>query len=390
MKKFAFILTLAILLGGCGGDGNKQSVEALIEEGNLEKLLARKSELRADQTELQNELSELEAAIRKLDTADNAALVTTMKLKDTLFQHFIEIQGNVETNQNVIIYPEYQGVLTRVLVKEGDKVRKGQVLARIDDGGLGNQLSQLKVQEELARTTFERQQRLWEQKIGSEIQYLQAKANYEATSNSVKQLESQLGKTTVRAPFSGEIDHVITDQGTVVAPGQPLFRIVNLDNMYIKAEVPERYIKSVVPGKEVAISLPMLDEEIGSKIRQTGNYINPNNRAFSVEVAVPNNNGNIKPNLTARLKINDYTNEEAILIPLSVISENAEGEQYVYLAVEGTSGNGNSVAKQQTITTGKAQGDFIEVLSGLSPGQSIIIEGARSVKNEQEVKIINQ
>jgi len=390
MKKIAFILTLAILLGGCGGDGNKQSVEALIEEGNLEKLLARKSELRADQTELQNELSELEAAIRKLDTADNAALVTTMKLKDTLFQHFIEIQGNVETNQNVIIYPEYQGVLTRVLVKEGDKVRKGQVLARIDDGGLGNQLSQLKVQEELARTTFERQQRLWEQKIGSEIQYLQAKANYEATSNSVKQLESQLGKTTVRAPFSGEIDHVITDQGTVVAPGQPLFRIVNLDNMYIKAEVPERYIKSVVPGKEVAISLPMLDEEIGSKIRQTGNYINPNNRAFSVEVAVPNNNGNIKPNLTARLKINDYTNEEAILIPLSVISENAEGEQYVYLAVEGTSGNGNSVAKQQTITTGKAQGDFIEVLSGLSPGQSIIIEGARSVKNEQEVKIINQ
>ncbi|MCW5518953.1 efflux RND transporter periplasmic adaptor subunit [Aureitalea sp. L0-47] len=390
MKKFAFILTLAFLLSACGGDGNKQSVEALIEEGNLENMLARKVELRATQTEIQNELSELEAAIKKLDTTDNAALVTTMKLKDTLFQHFIEIQGNVETNQNVIIYPEYQGVLTRVLVKKGDRVRKGQVLARIDDGGLGSQLSQLKVQEELARTTFDRQERLWQQKIGSEIQYLQAKANYEATSNSVKQLESQLGKTTVRAPFSGVIDDVITDQGTVVSPGQALFRIVNLNDMYIQAEVPERYIKSVIPGKEVAISLPMLGEEIKSEIRQTGNYINPNNRAFTVEVDVPNSNGNIKPNLTARLRINDYTNEEAILIPLSVISENAEGEQYVYLAVESNSGNGNSRARQQTISTGKAQGDYIEVLSGLTSGQSIIIEGARSIKNEQEVKIINQ
>ncbi len=382
-------MTLTVLLTACGGEKNK-SVDDFIEEGNLENLIAKKDEMRTSLTEIQNDLAKLEAAIMDLDLTDNAALVTTMKLKDTLFQHYIEIQGNVETDQNVIIYPEYQGVLTRVLVEEGDKVRKGDLLARIDDGGLGSQLSQLKVQKELARTTFERQERLWQQKIGSEIQYLQAKANYEATSNSVKQLESQLGKTSIRAPFSGIIDEVITDQGTVVSPGQALFRIVNLNDMFIKAEVPERYIKSIVPGKEVVISLPILGETLASKVRQTGNYINPNNRAFTVEVEVPNKNGNIKPNLTARLKINDYTNEGAILIPLSVISENAAGNQYVYMAVKGDSGNENSQAIQRTISTGRSQGDYIEVLEGLSAGESIIIEGARAVKNEQEVKIINE
>ena len=389
MKNLAFILLITVLLAACSGGANK-SVDDLIEDGNLENMLARKDAIRTTQTELQNDLKKLEAAIKDLDTTDNAALVTTMKLKDTLFQHYIEIQGNVETNKNVVIYPEYQGVLTRVFVEEGDRVSKGQVLARIDDGGLGSQLSQLKVQEELAKTTFERQERLWNQKIGSEIQYLQAKANYDAASNAVKQLESQLGKTSVRAPFSGVIDDVITDQGTVVSMGQELFRIVNLNDMYIKAEVPERYIKSIVPGKEVSISLPMLGESLESKVRQTGNYINPKNRAFSVEVDVPNKNGAIKPNLTARLIINDYTNEEAILIPLSVISENAEGGQFVYTATKSDSTNGNSKAERRIISTGKAQGDYIEVLEGLSVGESIIIEGARSVKNGQEVKIINE
>lgn len=390
MKKFAFILILTTLLSACGGGGNNKSVDQLIEEGNLENMLARKDEIRNEQTELQDKLTRLEAAIKRLDTTDNAPLVTTVKLKDTLFQHFVEIQGNVETNQNVIIYPEYQGILTRVLVNEGDKVRKGQVLARIDDGGLSSQLSQLRVQEELARTTFDRQERLWQQKIGSEIQYLQAKANFEATSNSVKQLESQLAKTTVRAPFSGVIDDVITDQGTVVSPGQAIFRIVNLSDMYIKADVPERYIGTIVPGKKVSISLPVLGEDIESKVRQTGSYINPNNRAFTVEVGVPNKNGTIKPNLTARLRINDYTNEAAIMIPLSVISENAEGDQYVYAAIDGDGTNGHKKADRRIITTGKAQGDYIEVLSGLAKGDAIIVEGARSVKNGQEVQIINQ
>lgn len=392
MKNILTLLTISIILASCGGDPGKKSADEVISEGNLENIRIKRSEIKAKQSEIQNELKKLDDAIKALDKRDNSALVTTLTVSDTLFRHFIEIQGNVTTKLNVIIYPEFQGTLTRVLVKEGDRVSKGQVLARIDDGGLGSQLSQLEVQSQLARTTYERQQRLWEQKIGSEIQYLQAKANYEAAQNAVDQLRSQLNKTNIRAPFSGVIDDVITDQGTVVSPGQGIFRIVNLKNMYIKADVPERYLTTVLPGKDVEVELPMIGETINSKVRQTGNYINPNNRSFSIEVDVPNDNGKVKPNLTARLHINDYTNENALLVPLSVISENAKGEQYVYTVSSNTGETAsmqNSFASRKIITTGVTQGNYIEVLSGLTKGEVIIVEGARSVKDGQEVKIIN-
>jgi membrane fusion protein, multidrug efflux system len=392
MKKILILFTISIILTSCGSDPAKKSVDEIISESNLENIRAKRSDIKAKQSEIQNELKKLDEAIKALDKHDNSALVTTQTISDTLFRHFIEIQGNVTTKQNVIIYPEYQGTLTRVYVKEGDRVRKGQVLARIDDGGLGSQLSQLEVQAQLAKTTYERQQRLWEQKIGSEIQYLQAKANYEAAQNAVDQMRSQLNKTNVHAPFSGVIDDVITDQGTVVSPGQGIFRIVNLKDMYIKADVPERYITTVLPGKDVAVELPMIGETINSKVRQTGNYINPNNRSFSIEVDVPNENGKVKPNLTARLHINDYTNENAVLVPLSVISENAKGEQYVYTVItntEETASTQNSIATRKIITTGVTQGNYIEVLSGLTKGEAIIVEGARSVKDGQKVKISN-
>ncbi|MCZ6593530.1 MAG: efflux RND transporter periplasmic adaptor subunit [Bacteroidetes bacterium] len=393
MKKMITLFIIAIILTSCGADQSERSVDDIISEGNLETILSKRSEVKVKQSEIQNALKKLDEAIKDLDKSDNSALVTTQTVSDTLFRHFIEIQGSVATKQNVIIYPEYQGTLTRIFVTEGDRVRKGQILARIDDGGLGSQLSQLEVQAQLAKTTYERQQRLWEQKIGSEIQYLQMKANYESAQNAVNQLQSQVAKTAVKAPFSGVIDDVITDQGTVVALGQALFRIVNLDHMYIEAEVPERYLKSVVPGKDVEIDLPILGETLSSKVRQTGNYINPANRAFSIEVDVPNNNGNVKPNLTARLRINDYTNENALLVPLSVISENAKGEQYVFIVStnteEGDSGQ-NSFATRKIITTGVAQGDYVEVLAGLTKGDEIIVEGARTVKDGQEITIKNQ
>lgn len=393
MKKILTLFVITIILTSCGADQSERSVDDIISEGNLETMLSKRSEVKVKQSEIQNALKKLDEAIKDLDKSDNSALVTTQTVSDTLFRHFIEIQGSVATKQNVIIYPEYQGTLTRIFVTEGDRVRKGQILARIDDGGLGSQLSQLEVQAQLAKTTYERQQRLWEQKIGSEIQYLQMKANYESAQNAVNQLQSQVAKTAVKAPFSGVIDDVITDQGTVVAPGQALFRIVNLDHMYIEAEVPERYLKSVVPGKDVEIDLPILGETLSSKVRQTGNYINPANRAFSIEVDVPNNNGNVKPNLTARLRINDYTNENALLVPLSVISENAQGEQYVFIVStnteEGDSGQ-NSFATRKIITTGVAQGDYVEVLAGLTKGDEIIVEGARTVKDGQEITIKNQ
>ena len=246
----------------------------------------------------------------------------------------------------------------------------------------------MRTQAELAKTTFERQKRLWEQNIGSEIQYLQAKTQYEAQTSAVKQMESQVGKSTIRAPFSGIIDNVIKDQGTVVAPGpgSEVFRIVNLSNMYIEVDVPETYLSSITKGKTATVDFPILGERIETKVRQTGNFINPGNRSFTVEIPVSNKKGNIKPNLTAKVKINDYSNDKAILIPQSIISEDAAGKQYIYLA---ETVDGNVQAKRSFVTTGKAQDGVVEVLSGITAGNLIIKEGARRVKDGQKVEIKN-
>lgn len=371
------------------GNGTVQSVETLITEGNLEAIKLKKQEITDKQKKLNAELRLLDSVINLQDSNSKLALVSTFKTDEQAFQHYLELQGNVMTKQNVLIYPEMGGTLVKVYVKEGQQVNKGQLLATIDDGGMSSQLEQLKTQAALAKTTFERQKRLWEQKIGSEIQYLQAETNYLAVENSVKQGQSQLSKANVRAPFSGIIDDVIQEQGTVVSPGsgQAVFRIVNLSDMYIEVDVPESYLKGVTVGKEVKVYFPVLGDSITSVIRQTGNFINPTNRSFRVEIAVPNKKNNIKPNLTARVQINNYSSDNAILIPQSVISENARGEQYVYLATEADS-NDMAIAIKQIINTGETQGDYIEVLAGITPGSQVILEGARNVRENQQVKII--
>ncbi|MGC1204748.1 MAG: efflux RND transporter periplasmic adaptor subunit [Flavobacteriaceae bacterium] len=388
MKHIYSLLFLALLISSCGGDKAK-SIEDIIATDNLELIRKKKTELDASVQEISAQLKQLEAKIKVLDPLEKIPLITTFQVKEAVFTHYVELQGSVSTKQNIVIYPEYSGVLSTVYVDEGQRVNKGQILARIDDGGLSQQLSQLKIQTALAKTTFERQERLWNQKIGSEIQFLQAKATYEAQEQAVSQLQNQLAKTVVRAPFAGTIDDVITDKGSVVSPGQsPLFRIVNLQDMYIETDVPERYISEVVPGKDVQVDFTVLNKQMDAKVRQSGNFINPANRTFKVEIAVDNKDKTIKPNLTAKLKINDYTNDKAILIPQSIISENAEGQQYVYTISDKVENKGK--AKRMIIETGKTQGDLIEVLTGLENGSEIVDEGARSVKDGQDVKIIVQ
>ncbi|GGI55999.1 efflux RND transporter periplasmic adaptor subunit [Winogradskyella haliclonae] len=387
MKNLYKLIALSLILVACDGD-KSQTVEDILATGDVKVIQSKKEELVAQQQELAGKIKQLDDSLKVLSPDRNIPLITTFVAESKNFNHFLELQGNVETKQNLVLTPEMNGILKQVFVKEGDKVRKGQTLARIDDGGLSQQRAQLQIQADLAKTTFERQKRLWEQKIGSEIQYLNAKSNYEAMQESVNQVNQQLAKTSVRAPFSGVIDDIITEQGSVVGAGQTqLIRIVNLDDMYIKTDIPESYITSIKNGKEVEVMFPILGKTINTKIRQTGTFINPANRTFKVEIAVPNKDRSIKPNLTARLKINDYTNENAILIPQNIISENANGEQYVYIIKD--KNEGKAVAEQVIITTGKTQGDFIEVLSGLKANNEIIKEGARSVKNEQTVKIIS-
>lgn len=388
MKYIYLTLISALILTSCGGD-KKTSVEDIIASKDVATIEAKRNELKKQQQEVSADLKKIETELEKLSGKKVLPLITTITVKEDVFNHFLEIQGNVKTKQNIVLYPEFSGKLTRVYVKEGQKVSKGQTLAKIDDGGLSQQLSQAKTQAALAKTTYERQKRLWEQKIGSEIQFLQAETTFKAAEDAVKQLQSQLGKTYVKAPFSGIVDDVITEQGSIVAPGQSaLIRIVNLNNMYIEAEIPENHLPNVTKGKNVEVNFPVLGKTIKTSIRQVGNFINPNNRAFKIEVGVPNNTRDIKPNLTSKLKINDYTNPKAILIPQSIISENSLGEQYVFI-VDGVDENNIGKTKKAIITTGKTQGDFIEVLTGLESGNQVIKEGARSVQDDQEVEISN-
>ena len=387
MKKIITLILLSTLLIACGKQEDKISVATLIENGDVAAMQKRRDALATEQLVINNEIKELNNKLKELSPEGKLPLITAITAKEESFNHFIELQGSVETDQNIVITPEMGGVLQRVYVKEGQKVSKGQILAAIDDGGMSQQLAQMQVQADLAKTTFERQERLWNQKIGSEIQYLQAKSGYEGQLKAINSMKQQIGKATVRAPFSGTIDDVITEQGSVVAPGQSqLMRIVSLNNMYVKTDVPETYITDVVKGKDVELFFPVLGKTINAKVGQTGNYINPNNRTFNVEITIPNKDKMIKPNLTARLKINDYTNEKAIMIPQSIISENSEGEQFVYKLT--TTSDKKATAHRVIIKTGKTQGDVIEVLEGLTDGDQLIEEGARSVKDGQEVKII--
>jgi RND family efflux transporter MFP subunit len=386
MKQIIIISFSALFILSCGS-GNNQSVEAIIATNNLEQIRNKKTELDVQQQELEDQLKQLGLKIKELDPQEKIPLITTFAAKESEFIHYVELQGNVDTKKNLLIYPEYSGIMTNVFVIEGQKVTKGQTLAKIDDGGLSQQVAQLQIQADLAKTTFERQKRLWDQNIGSEIQYLQSKSSFESQQKAVNQLQQQVARTIVKAPFSGIIDDVITDQGSVVSPGQTaLFRIVNLDDMYIETDVPESYITSVSEGKIVQVDFPVLGTTMDAKIRQASSFINPANRTFKVEVAISNKDKNIKPNLTAKLRINDYTNEKAILIPLSIISENAKGEQYVYTITNKK--DSLATAKRTIITTGKTQGDDIEVLSGLNNDDEIIQEGARSVKDGQDVKVL--
>lgn len=386
MKTIYLILLTAFVLFSCG-EKKQQTLDDVIATQDLQQIRAMKAKLDLENQQITENIKVLISEIDKLDTLKKIPLVTSITLKNEIFNHYLELQGDVKTKQNVLIYPEIPGTLKKVMVSRGSSVNKGQILAIIDDGGMSQQVAQLEATTALAKTTFERQKRLWEQKIGSEIQFLQAKTTYESQKNSLDQFKKQLDKSTIRAPFSGVIDDVFKDEGTVVAPGPgaEIFRIVNLNNMYIETAVPESYVEDVSKGKDVQVYFPVLSKNLTSKVRETGNFINPANRTFMIEIEVPNLDGSIKPNLTAKLKVNDYTNPNAILIPQSIISENAEGQQYVYVITDLK--NNEGIAKQTVVKTGKTQGDVIEILEGVSDGDMLIQAGARSVKDGQEVKI---
>ena len=390
MKKLAVLLSIPLLLLSCGSNEEGKSVEEIIENEDLAEIRAKKSELSQQQSDLTQKLDKLDQAIDRLDKTRRLDLVEIQQINDTLFKHYAEVQGDVATDENIVIYSEFSGILQDLRVEEGQQVNKGQVLAKIDDGGLSSELAQLETQATLAKTTFERQKRLWEQNIGSEMQYLEAKTNYESMQNSVKRLQSQLDKTIVRAPFSGIIDEVLTEQGEVVSPGQSqLFRLVSLKNMYVEAAVPENYLNTVGKGTEVIVEISSQKSCIYLQNSGLGNTINPNNRSFNIQVAVPNENGMIKPNQIATIRLNDYTAENAIIIPENALLKNSKGESVVFTLQEKEGEENIGTAKRKIVETGYSYNNKVEITNGLETGETLIIEGAKNLRDGQEVKIRN-
>ena len=278
-------------------------------------------------------------------------------------------------------------MINEIFIKSGENVDEGQILATIDDGGLKQQLSQLQITYNLAKTTYERQERLWNQKIGSEIQYLESKSMFEAQSEAIEQLNKQLSKTVIRAPFSGTVDNVIVKKGEVVYPGRSnLMLLVNMQEMYVESKVPENYINSITKGKDVIIEAPVLNMILKSKISLVANYINPLNRTYRIEAKIPDNDYKIKPNLNVKIRVNDYTNENAILILLNHINIDSNNDEYVYKIIKK---DGKNYASKTIVETGRNNGDFIEVIKGVNISDEIVSEGARKITNNSEVKIIN-
>ena len=383
MKKI-FILFLVISITSCE---NNPTLKSVLESNDIEQIKLKRKEIAASQQDFVEKLQIIDNKLEELNTNPQLPIVEVLAINPEIFEHYIQVQGSVKSDELINIFPEFSGVAKAVYVKSGDLVKKGQPLIKIDDGGLKEQLSQLEIGFELTKTTFERQKRLWNQNIGSEIKFLETKSMYEAQKQGINQLKKQIKKTLIEAPFSGTIDNVIVKKGEVVYPGRSnLMMLLNLDNLYIESNVPEKHIASVNSGNKAVVYFPLLDETISTTIRQSGSYINPINRTFKIEMDIEKNDLNIKPNLNSKVKINDYSSDSALMINQNFISIDSDNKEYVYKIYEK---NNKTYVSKTTISTGKNDGIKVEVLSGLNAGDKVVFEGIRKLVDNVRVQIIN-
>ena len=388
MKKIIYPLSLILLFITCSQKSTESSDKNLVEDNDLAELITKRTYYTKQINDLSLELENINSAIDALGGTEKRQLITAFKSKKQPFEHQLEVQANIKTRQNVLIYPEFAGRLIKLKVEEGQKVKKGTLLAIIEDAGLKDQLDQIKLQLDLTKTTFERTKRLWDQKIGSEMMYLEAQTRYKAAKKQVSQIRQQLAKTKIYAPFSGVIDEIPARLGSNLIPGvTPVLRIVNLNSMFAESDVPENYLPNITKGSKATVTIPALNLVQKTQVHQTGNFISATNRTFRVEARLENPEGIIKPNLNARLSIIDYYNPEAIMIPLRVIRENANGQPYVFILSNPEKDNGYTTEKRM-IVLGKSKEEMIEILEGVTIDELIADEGVSLLVSNQKVKRI--
>jgi RND family efflux transporter MFP subunit len=377
IKKIILYITAGLIIHSCD-----QASELDQKRVELEKKKSELDEIRAQIDALESEIAALDPEFARANRKSTLVSVIPVEKKD--FRSYLEVSGSVESRKNVDITAETVGVIEKVHVDEGQFVRQGQLLVQLENEILRKNLAELQTSYDLAKTMFERQSNLWDKKIGTEVQYLEAKNRMESLENQMETLKSQIDKTYVKAPFSGTVDVLDARIGMLAQPGIPLIRLVSMENMYINADISESYIGSFSKGNRALVSIPSLNLEFESGISSLGQVINPDNRTFVIEVKVPNLNVRLKPNLIAVVKIKDYEAENAPVVPANLIQKDGQGN-FVYIASE----EGDLlIAKKVSIERGRTYRNETVVLNGLNGGEKLIDEGFRDVSDGVNIKIV--
>ncbi len=377
LMKHLFSLLILSLVLSCGTSDK--------ESQSLTDLKTKKAALKEQMDRMGTELKEIEIAISELDTLKKLMSVTSIKAEVKDFNHYVEVQGTVKADQTIDLHAEMGGTVTAILVKEGQKVSKGQLLATLDSDVIDNSVLQLDTQLALATTTFERQARLWEQNIGSEIQYLQAKAQKEGLENSVKSLKAQARKMKIIAPFSGIIDQIYAKTGELTSPQKPFLKLVNLNKVYVESEVTETYLNSIKKDTKVLLNFRSIGTSVEASVSQVGNFINPSNRSFKMRIDLKNPNNELKANLLADIKINDFK-ANGTVIPTRLVQRDRDNKTFVY-TIEPKENNHKVIKTYVTEVMNYDNQSYIS--NGLVPNSILVDKGARLVNNNEEVTLVH-
>lgn len=374
MKKSVILFGLVLAAWSCQQEAKTiEAKRALIDE-KKEKI-----------TSLNIEIDSLKTEIAELDTSvvkEEITPVKTKVLKPETFKHFVEITGTVASRQNLLLSAEVPGQIKEIRVNEGDRVQKGDVLIRQDNDAIKNQLDEAEAAYQLAKTTFERRQKLWDQKIGSEIEFLQAKTNFKSAKKRLEQLRANYNNTFIKSPIDGKVDVITVNEGEFAGGGTPVVRVINLDNPEIEAEISERYLPYIDMGDTVVVKIPALNQRQEVPVSFISQYINPENRSFMIKVDLENRDGKVLPNILANMVIQDYEKKNALVVPSFSIQKDLKGD-YVYVIKK--RGEGKPVAAKKYIETGRSSAGRTEVKKGLEKGDEVVTSGFEQLNEGKAV-----
>jgi membrane fusion protein (multidrug efflux system) len=346
--------------------------------------------LREKVSAMQLEIKKLETDIALLDTAaekeQKVKQVLLTEVRSSEFRHYVSVQGVLEAEENLMLSPRMPGMVKEIRVREGDVVAKGQVLAILDDDVLKKSIDEVRSGLDQLNVLYEKQKSLWEQKIGTEIQYITLKNQKEGLENKLKTLEAQLSMAMVTAPFPGIVDAVYARTGSMAAPGAPMLQLVNTTKLKASAKVPDSYVSFVRQGDNVRVSFPDLNREIDAKVRFVGRVVDPLSRTFKIEIDVPAGDPGLKPNLLSMVRINDKTLPKAIVIDENIIQPTESGKIIFVAGMD----KGKSVALQRIVSTGLSYDGKVEILSGLQEGEQLITTGFQDLSDKQIIRYENR